>query len=133
MDGIALLDGDRITLVYHVTEDVEDAAQRVWADRYRNRRAGVHDLHATPQPFRRVHRYTTDPVIPEMLLDLKHQVRRLVAGAVRRRLLNLQRVEYRRKLLRRNSQSTTAPMTWTTLPVAPVAAAVITLPLLNSY
>ena len=64
---------DRAGLVDRLADDVDDAAERLGADRHRDRRAGVGHLLAAHQAFGGVHGDGADGVLAEMLRDLEHQ------------------------------------------------------------
>ena len=66
--------------VDRLAEHVHDAAERRGADRHRDRRAGVDDLHAAAHAVGRLHRDGADAVLAEVLLDLADDVDGLAAG-----------------------------------------------------
>ena len=59
--------------VDRLAEQVEDAAERLAADRNGDRPTGVHDLGATREAVRGVHRDRAHAVVAEVLLDLEHE------------------------------------------------------------
>ena len=83
VDRPALLALDRLALlVDRLAEQVEDPAERVLADRDRDRAAGVDHGVAAAQAVGRVHRDRADAVVAEVLLDLERQVDRVAAVAL---------------------------------------------------
>ena len=85
VDRPALLRVDRpIREVDRLAEHVHDAPERGRADRHRDRRAGVDDLHAAAHAVGRLHRDGAHAVLAEVLLDLRDDVDR-VAGVARAR------------------------------------------------
>ena len=103
VDRAAWLGLDRAGLVDRIADDVDDAAERLVADRNRDRRAGVGDFLTAHETFGDVHRDGAHGVFAEMLGDFEHQAVAAVRG--------LQRVQDRRQVSS-NCTSTTAPMTW---------------------
>ena len=85
-----LLGLDRAGLVDRLADDVHDAAERLLADRHRDRLAGVGDLLAAHQAFGGVHGDGAHRVLAEMLGDFEHQAVAVVVG--------LQRVQDRRQV-----------------------------------
>ena len=95
--GRGLVDGARARwsstgprLVDRLADDVHDAAERLVADRHRDRRAGVGHLLAAHQAFGRVHGDGAHGVLAEVLGDFEHQAVAVVVG--------LERVQDRRQV-----------------------------------
>ena len=105
---------DRAALVDRLADDVEDAAERLRADRHADLRAGVGHVLAAGQALGRVHRDGADGVLAEMLRDFEHEAVAVVVG--------LERGQDRRQLRLSNVTSTTAPMTWLMRPTLLVVA-----------
>ena len=82
--------GDRAGLVDRLADHVDDAAERLVADRHRDRRAGIGDVLAAHQAFGGVHRDGAHGRLAEMLRDFEHQAVALVLG--------LERVQDRRQV-----------------------------------
>ena len=91
VDGALLLRLDRAGFVDRLADDVHDAAERLVADRHRDRLAGVGHFLAAHQAFGRVHGDGAHRVLAEMLGDLEHQAVAVVVG--------LERVQDRRQVL----------------------------------
>jgi hypothetical protein len=83
MDAAALLGLDRPGLVHRLADDVHDAAQRLLADRHRDRLAGVDHLLAAHQALGGVHGDGAHGVLAQMLGDLEHQAVAVVVGLER--------------------------------------------------
>src|SRR5205814_625649 len=64
-------------------------AERLGADRDRNRLAQIEHLHPALEPVGRLHRHRAHAVLPQVLLDLDDDIDRIAAGA---RRLNPKRV-----------------------------------------
>ena len=73
MDGAEAFHLDRARFVDQVADDVHDASERTLADRHRNRAAGVSDLLAADEPFRRVHGDAPQRVLAELLSDFENE------------------------------------------------------------
>ena len=84
---------DRAGFVHRLADDVHDAAQRLVADRHRDRLAGIGHCGAANQAFGRVHGDGAHGVLAEVLGDFEHQPVAVVVG--------LERVEDRRQVHRR--------------------------------
>ena len=80
---------DRRAVVDGLAEHVEDAAERRLADRHRDRRAGVDDVHAAHDAVGRRHRDGAHLVAADVLLHLGHDADLLAA---RRCRVDLERV-----------------------------------------
>ena len=91
VDGAALLGLDRTGLVDRLADDVHDPAERLLADRHRDRLAGVGDLLVADEAVGGVHGDGAHGVLAEMLGDLEHQAVTVVVG--------LERVQDRRQML----------------------------------
>ena len=74
MDRQGLLGVDRAALVDRLAEHVHDAAERLRADRHRDRAAGVDHLHAADQAVGGAHRDRADFRLAELLRHLEHQL-----------------------------------------------------------
>ncbi len=83
MDGAPCLGLDRAGLVDRLADHVHDAAERLVADRHRDRLAGVGHLLAAHQAFGGVHGDGAHGVLAEMLRDLEHQAVAVVLGLER--------------------------------------------------
>ncbi len=59
-----------LAVVDRGAEDVEDAPQRLLADRHGDRSAGVDDLRSARETVGRVHRHRAHAVVAQMLLHL---------------------------------------------------------------
>jgi hypothetical protein len=81
---------DRAALVDRLADDVDDAAERLGADRHRDLRAGVDHFLAAGEAVGRVHRDRAHGVLAEVLGDFEHQAVAVVVG--------LERGEDRRQL-----------------------------------
>ena len=81
---------DRAGLVDRLADDVHDAAERLVADRHRDRLAGVGDFLAAHQALGGVHGDGAHGVLAEMLRHLEHQPLAVV--------LRLERVQDRRQV-----------------------------------
>ena len=90
VDGAPLLGLDRAGFVDRLADDVHDAAERLVADRHRDRLAGVGDFLAADQTVGRVHGDGAHGVLAEMLGDLEDQAVAVVVG--------LERVQDRRQV-----------------------------------
>ena len=100
---------DRACFVDRLADDVDDAAEHARADRHRDRRAGVIDRSwPRTRPSVVVHGDAAHGVLAEMLGDFEHQA---VAAVARSRARSGSPADDRR-----TATSTTAPMTWRTLP-----------------
>ena len=88
VDGAALRGDHRAGFVHRLADHVHDAAQRLVADRHRDRGAGVGHRGAADQTLGRVHRDRAHGVLAEMLGDFQHQPVAVV--------VDLERVEDRR-------------------------------------
>mmetsp|Transcript_93254 Transcript_93254/g.182801 ORF Transcript_93254/g.182801 Transcript_93254/m.182801 type:complete len:227 (+) Transcript_93254:1135-1815(+) len=73
VDRIVFLRVDRAQLVNRLADDVDDAAQRLLADRHFDRSAGVLDLLPAREAVRAVHGDGAHHVLAQMLRHLKHQ------------------------------------------------------------
>ena len=71
--------GDRPALVDRGAGHVHDAAERAWADRHRDWRAGVVGFHPAHEPVGRVHRDAAHGVLAHVLLHFEHEITGLVA------------------------------------------------------
>ena len=89
VDRPALLDLDRLALVDHVAEHVEDAAERDVADRHGDRAARVDDLHAAREAVGHVERDRADAVVAEVLLHLADERAAVVGALDRDRVVDL--------------------------------------------
>ena len=78
MDRAALFGRNGARLVDRLADDVDDAAERLLADRHRDRAAGVADFLAAHETFGTVHGDGAHGVLAEMLSDLEHQAVALV-------------------------------------------------------
>ena len=74
VDRPALGRRDRPPAVDRVAQQVEDAAQRLLADRHAHRAAGVDHRHPADQPVGRAQGHAAHPVAAELLLHLAGQV-----------------------------------------------------------
>ena len=74
---------DRARLVDRLADDVHDAAERLVADRHRDRLAGVGHLLAADEAFGRVHGDGAHGVLAQVLGDFEHQALALVLGLER--------------------------------------------------
>ena len=83
VDGAARRGADRAGFVDRLADDVHDAAQRLVADRHRDRRAGVGDCGAAHEAFGRVHGDGAHGVLAEVLGDFEHQAAAVVVGLER--------------------------------------------------
>ncbi len=83
MDGAALGGLDGACLVDGIADDVHDAAERLLADRHRDRIAGVLHGLAAHEAFRRVHGDGAHGVLAQMLGHLEHEARTAVIGLER--------------------------------------------------
>jgi hypothetical protein len=92
----ALLRVDRPSSVHRLSDDVQDPAERLLADRHRDPDAQVHRLHAADHSVGRLHRDAPDAVLAEVLCDLGNDVDR-DAGRLAV-ILDLDRVVDRREL-----------------------------------
>ena len=90
MDGAPLLGLDRAGFVDRLADDVHDAAERLLADRHRDRLAGVDDFLAADQALGGVHGDGAHRVLAEMLGDLEDEPVAVVLG--------LERVQDRRQV-----------------------------------
>ncbi len=81
---------DRTGFVDRLADDVDDAAERAFADRNADRLTGVGHFLAAHQTFGDVHRDGTDGRFAEMLGDFEHQAVTAVLG--------LERIQNRRKM-----------------------------------
>ena len=90
VDRQRLLGVDGPALVDRLADHVEDAAERLGADRHGDRGAGVGHFLAAHQAVGRVHRDRADGLLAEMLRHFEHQPVALVG--------QLQRVQDRRQL-----------------------------------
>ena len=70
MDRQGVLARNIALLVDRIAENVEDAPEGDFADRYRDRAAGVEHGNAAGEAVGRRHRDRADPVVAEVLLDL---------------------------------------------------------------
>jgi hypothetical protein len=83
VDGPALHVGrNRLTAVYRLAEHVENAPQRHFTHRRRDRTAGIGDVHAPRNAVRGAHGDRAHLVLSNMLLDLGHQLDRYRSAAV---------------------------------------------------
>ena len=82
---------DRSSAVDRVAEQIEDASQRLLADRHAHRAAGVDDGHAPDQAVGRAQRHAPDAIAAQMLLDLAGQadVHALVLGRDRQGVVDV--------------------------------------------
>src|SRR6266545_1841861 len=80
MDRPPLLGLDRARLVNRLTDDVDDAAERLIADRDHDRLAGVGDLLAAHEAFAGVHRDGAYRRLAEVLRHFEHQAIAAVRG-----------------------------------------------------
>ena len=78
MDRAAGLHRDRTSLVDRLADDIHDPPERAGTDRNRYRLAGVGDLLAARQSFRRVHRDAAHGILAEVLRDFEHEARAIV-------------------------------------------------------
>ena len=78
VDRQVLLGVDRAALVDGITDDVEDAAEDLFADRHHDRRVGVHRLHAADEAVGRVHGDGAHGVLAEVLRDFDGELARRV-------------------------------------------------------
>ncbi len=78
MDRTALVGLDGARLVDRLADDVDDAAERLLADRHRDRAAGVAYFLAAHEAFGRVHGDGAHGVLAEVLGDLEHEAIALV-------------------------------------------------------
>ncbi len=60
-------------VIDRIAEYIHDAAQRLLADRYLDRAAGIGDRHATLQALRRAHRNGADDAIAQLLLNFERR------------------------------------------------------------
>src|SRR5436190_198688 len=81
---------DLLALVDRLAEEVEDATERLVADRDGDGPAGVDDLVAAAKAVGRVHRHRLEAIVAQMLLDLEHEVESLAPLALGN--LDLERV-----------------------------------------
>ena len=119
VDRPAVLALDRLALVDRLAEQVEDATERVLADRDGDRGAGVDDRVAAAQAVGGVHRDRADAVVAEVLLDLEGEVDRVAAVALGH--LDLQRRVDLGQLFGKTT-STTTPTTCSTAVAASLEA-----------
>ena len=82
MDRVILLRLDGPAFVNGCPGHVEHAAHHTFADRHRNRPAGVGDVQAALEPFGARHRDGADPVVAEMLLHFERQRDRLLSTVI---------------------------------------------------
>ena len=75
MDGAPCLHRDRAGFVDRLADDVHDAPERAFADRHRDRRAGVGHFLAAHQAFGNVHGDAAHGVLAEVLRDFEHEAR----------------------------------------------------------
>jgi hypothetical protein len=73
VDGAALRGDDRAGLIHRLPCHVHDAAERLVADRHRDRRAGVADRLAANEALADVHGDGADGIFAEVLRNLQHQ------------------------------------------------------------
>ena len=74
---------DRAGFVHRLADDVHDAAQRLVADRHRDRRAGIGHRGAAHETFGRVHGDGAHGVLAEVLGHFEHQPAAVVVGLER--------------------------------------------------
>src|SRR5690606_28710352 len=80
VDRTSLNAVNRTFFVDRLTDDVDDAAEHLRADRNRDRSARVDDSLTTNQTFGRVHSDGADDVLAEVLRNLEHKAVALVLG-----------------------------------------------------
>jgi hypothetical protein len=107
MDRQGVLGADRAALVDRLADDVDDAAQRLRADRHRRSGAGVDGLLAADQTVGRVHGDGAHGAFAQMLRHFEHQQLALVLWCSAFRIDGSSPS---------NCTSTTAPVTWVILP-----------------
>jgi hypothetical protein len=95
MDRVEGLGLDRAGLVDRLADDVDDAAERLRADRHLDVVAGVLHVHAAHEPLGGVHGDRADRVLAEVLRDLEHEI---PVEAADRRIRHSQRLIDRRQL-----------------------------------
>src|SRR5262249_52253792 len=88
MDGAPHFVRNLSGLVDWLADHVDDATERAFADRHRDRLAGVGHLLTADQTFGCIHSYRAHGVFAELLRDFQHQTAALVIG--------LKRIEDRR-------------------------------------
>ena len=108
MDGIHLRRCHRRHAIQGIPENVEHASERLRPDRHGNGFTRVIDRDAALESVRRAHGDRPDDSAIQMLLHLERQLFPVD--------LRLERREERRKIIFGNTQSTTAPTTWETVP-----------------
>ena len=98
---------DRAAAVDRLAQQVEDAAERLLADRHAHRAAGVDHRHAADQAVGRAQRHAADAVAAEVLLHLAGQVDldALVVGVDRQGVVDVRAGALRRTRRRTSSRS----------------------------
>ncbi len=74
VNGVGFLGVDRTLFIYGLPDDVENASQRFFSDRYRDTRAGVHRVRAANQALRGVHRNATDGIFTQVLRHFDNEI-----------------------------------------------------------
>ena len=74
MDRPVVLGLDRPAAVDHLADEVEDAAERAFADRHLHRRAGIEAIHAADHAVGAAQGDAAHPPAAEMLLHLAGQI-----------------------------------------------------------
>ena len=74
MDGHSLFRLDGPLIVHRLAEDVHHSAKGFLPDRHRNRSTGVENLHPSHHTVGGLHGHRADAVLPQMLLDLDHDI-----------------------------------------------------------
>ncbi len=74
MDRLALVALDRLAVVDRLAEQVEDAAEGLFADGHHDRRAGIDGGHAPHEAVGRRESDGADDVVAEVLGDLADEV-----------------------------------------------------------
>ena len=91
MDRAARFRLDRAGFVDRLADHVHDAAERAFADRHRDRLAGIRHFLAAHESFRNIHCDGAHGVLAQMLRDFEHQA--VVA------VLGLERIQDRRQMV----------------------------------
>ena len=90
VDRIGLLRIDGAALIHRLADHINDAAQRLRADRHGDRRTGVGRLLAAHQAIGRIHGDSSNGSLPQVLRHFQHQGLALI--------LHMERVQDRRQI-----------------------------------
>src|ERR1043166_5651751 len=74
VNGHALLGIDRAEIVHWIADDVDDAAECIFADRRGDGPAEINGVHASYHAFGGLHRDAADAAFAEVLLHFEHHV-----------------------------------------------------------